>query len=86
MNFSAGYANLLQIIVKSLRGGHCIILTRKLQEDTNNLIERAFLHISVVQRKIENNVAVYEFFGWMDAHLHEIIVKSLRGRAMHCSD
>ena len=29
---------------------------------TNNLIETDFLHISMVLRKIDNNVSVYDFF------------------------
>ena len=65
-------------------GGQCIVLIRKFQDDTNNLIETAFLHISMVQRKIDNNVAVYEYFGRNNGPLHQFIVKSLRRRAMHC--
>ena len=47
---------------------------------------RDFLHISMVRRKIDNNVAVYDYFGGKNAPLHQFILKSLWGREMHCSD
>ena len=46
---------------------------------TNNLIETDFHHISMVLRKIDNNVSVYYFFRRKNAPLHQFIVKSLRG-------
>ena len=71
MNFLAGKVELWTNLWQNPSGGgQCIVLIRKLQDSTNNLIERAFIHISMVWRKIDNNVAV----------------KFLRRRAMHCSD
>ena len=50
-----------------------------IQGDTNNLIETDFLHISMVLRKIDNKVSVYDFFRRKNAPLHQFIAKSLRG-------
>ena len=65
--FSAQETNnapLHQFIVKSLRGGRQTVFrssSSKVILLSNNLIETDFLHISMVLRKIDNNVSVHDF-------------------------
>ena len=51
----------------------------KLKPGNCNLIETNFLHISMVLRKIDNNLSVYDFFSPKNATFHQFIVKSLQG-------
>ena len=59
MDFSAGLMHICtKLSLNPCVGGHCIVLIRKLQGDTNNLIETAFYSYLHGLAKIDNNVAV----------------------------